>query len=233
MSGIYLVRHGQATLDGPEYDILSPRGIRQAQILGAYFQRLGCRFTRLFSGGLQRQNSTAQWIAAGLVNGGPPLEPAIRPEFIEHDTPAIVRAALPGLQGSDYQSMKKLSFEDRREIKKVIGLALTGWATGELTLPGVETRCDFVARVRAGLDRVADEAPTDESAMIVTSGGPIGAAMQIALGLSDREAVELSWRIRNTSVTVLKRREGRWHLVSFNSVAHLEMEREPDLLTYV
>lgn len=233
MSGIYLVRHGQATIDGPEYDILSPRGIRQAQILGAYFHRLGRRFARFYSGGLQRQNATAHWIIEGLVNGGPPLAPEIRPEFIEHDTPAIVRAALPGLPGGDFQSLKTLSIEDRREVKKVVGLALMGWATGELVLSGVETRADFVARVRAGLDRVAGESPADENQLIVTSGGPIGAAMQLALGLTDREAVELSWRVRNASVTVLKHHRDRWHLVSFNSVAHLEMEREPELLTYV
>ncbi|NLH50646.1 MAG: histidine phosphatase family protein [Myxococcales bacterium] len=233
MSAIYLVRHGQATVDGPEYDVLSPRGIRQAQILGAYFLRTGCRFARFYSGGLQRQNDTARRITAALADGGPPPEPEIFPEFVEHDTPAIVRAALPGIDGRDYDRLKKLPLEERRDLKRIIGRALLDWAAGDLTLPGVESRRDFVARVRAGLERAAVAAPAGENKLIVTSGGPIGAAMQLALGLTDREAVELSWIVRNASVTVLKRRRDRWALVSFNSVAHLEMEREPDLLTYV
>ncbi|HCT4576619.1 TPA: histidine phosphatase family protein, partial [Pseudomonas aeruginosa] len=34
MGSIYLIRHGQASFGADDYDVLSPTGIRQAEILG-------------------------------------------------------------------------------------------------------------------------------------------------------------------------------------------------------
>ena len=55
----------------------------------------------------------------------------------------------------------------------------------------------------------------------------------MALGLSDQRTVDVSWSVYNSSVTVFRfGGANRFSLSSFNSVAHLEICRDPDLLTY-
>jgi hypothetical protein len=44
--------------------------------------------------------------------------------------------------------------------------------------------------------------------------------------------VDLAWQIRNASVSTFKFSEQRFTLSSFNSVAYLEMQRDPSLITY-
>ena len=60
MGSIYLIRHGQASFGADDYDVLSPTGIRQAEILGDHLLNLGVRFDRVLSGGLRRQQHTAR-----------------------------------------------------------------------------------------------------------------------------------------------------------------------------
>ncbi|WP_164030788.1 histidine phosphatase family protein, partial [Serratia marcescens] len=50
MGSIYLIRHGQASFGADDYDVLSPTGIRQAEILGDHLRNLGVRFDRVLSG---------------------------------------------------------------------------------------------------------------------------------------------------------------------------------------
>lgn len=69
MGSIYLIRHGQASFGADDYDVLSPTGIRQAEILGDHLLNLGVRFDRVLSGGLRRQQHTAR---AALERLSPP-----------------------------------------------------------------------------------------------------------------------------------------------------------------
>jgi hypothetical protein len=52
------------------------------------------------------------------------------------------------------------------------------------------------------------------------------------LSLSDRETVQLSWQVKNASVSTFKYNRDRLTLSSFNNVAHLEISGEPGLVTY-
>jgi hypothetical protein len=58
------------------------------------------------------------------------------------------------------------------------------------------------------------------------------ALLQKALSLSDLEAIDLAWQVRNASVSTFKFSEDRFTLASYNSVAHLELQRDPSLITY-
>ncbi|MFH7495408.1 phosphoglycerate mutase family protein, partial [Pseudomonas syringae pv. tagetis] len=74
---MYLIRHGQASFGADIYDVLSPVGIRQCEVLGANLAQLGLTFDRCVSGELKRQQDTAQHVlvqytAAGLE--APPLQ---------------------------------------------------------------------------------------------------------------------------------------------------------------
>lgn len=59
VGSIYLIRHGQASFGADDYDVLSPIGIRQAEVLGAHLAQLGVRIDRSVSGDLRRQQHTA------------------------------------------------------------------------------------------------------------------------------------------------------------------------------
>lgn len=98
MGSIYLIRHGQASFGADDYDVLSPVGVEQAQVLGRHLADLGLTFDRCLSGDLRRQQHTAsaafdQYRALGL--SAPTLE--IDPAFNEFDGEAIIRALLPDL----------------------------------------------------------------------------------------------------------------------------------------
>jgi broad specificity phosphatase PhoE len=59
VGSIYLIRHGQASFGADDYDVLSPIGIRQAEVVGAHLAQLGTRLDRSLSGDLRRQQHTA------------------------------------------------------------------------------------------------------------------------------------------------------------------------------
>src|ERR1700743_3002247 len=93
VGSIYLIRHGQASFGADDYDVLSPTGVRQAQILGQHLAELGLSFDRCLAGDLRRQQDTAtlameQFAAVGMPV--PPLE--IDPAFNEFDADAVIRA---------------------------------------------------------------------------------------------------------------------------------------------
>ena len=59
MPEIYLVRHGEATIDGSKYDQLSEQGLVQARSLGRHFSELNLAFDRVVTGSMQRHLQTA------------------------------------------------------------------------------------------------------------------------------------------------------------------------------
>jgi broad specificity phosphatase PhoE len=83
MPVIYLLRHGQASADGPDYDVLSPLGGRQAGAAGQELIRRGLRDPIVVSGTLNRQRDTAK--ALGLA-----AEMRIDPRWNEYDHLGLV-----------------------------------------------------------------------------------------------------------------------------------------------
>jgi broad specificity phosphatase PhoE len=68
--------------------------------------------------------------------------------------------------------------------------------------------------------------------LVFTSGGPISAAFQMATGISDEGTLRVVWQIVNTSVTSLIYNAEQISLTSFNGRAHLDLEKDPKLITY-
>ena len=101
MGSIYLIRHGQASFGADDYDVLSPTGIRQAEILGDHLLNLGVRFDRVLSGGLRRQQHTARAALERLESSGlatPELE--VDPAFNEFEADAVIRAPAGPARGA-------------------------------------------------------------------------------------------------------------------------------------
>lgn len=59
LGSIYLIRHGQASFGAENYDVLSPLGVQQAEILGDYLIETGVTLNACFSGEMLRQTDTA------------------------------------------------------------------------------------------------------------------------------------------------------------------------------
>lgn len=232
MTEIYFIRHGQASFGSDNYDCLSDRGICQSELLGDYFKRLNICFQAVYSGPLERQIHTAE-IVTGQMNpgGGPGL--CITEKFDEFDAEAMIASQMddmvredPSLEAaaagfeSDFDSFKLL-FD--RAIKRM----MDGRSNEAENLEA------FINAVRKGIDQVVRENGTLKKIAVFTSGGTISAVMQQALKLAPEETVRLGWEIYNTSVSIFNCGNNRLDLKVFNSVAHLELNQDPDLITYL
>ena len=56
--------------------------------------------------------------------------------------------------------------------------------------------------------------------------------VKIALGLSDKKTLEISWQLLNASITRIKYSRRGMMLAGFNEVTHLELEGDEGLITY-
>lgn len=235
MGSIYLIRHGQASFGADDYDVLSPTGIRQAEVLGDHLATLGLSFDRCLSGTLRRQQHTAtsalqRCVAAGMA--APELE--LDAGFNEFDAEAVIRGLLPAMLADEPNALHILQNpkENRAEFQHLFSRIIQRWVTGEHDQPDHETWQGFVGAVRAGLERVLEQAHSKQNIAIFTSGGTITAMLHVLTGVPAHKAFELNWQIVNTSLSRLQFRGRDVTLASFNSRVHLELLKAPELITY-
>ncbi len=231
MSQIYLIRHGQASFGAADYDRLSDLGRRQCRLLGRYWRRTGMRFDAVFSGPLRRHRQTAHHAMAAMAPEKERFSPRIIHELEEIDTDRILAAQRERLlaEHPHLAGTYRLRNHDAAAFCEVMTLALKNSLAGGAEADDVFGR--FVARVQRGLERVAQAAAGMDRAVVFTSGGTIAVALQAALNLDPAVAVELGWKILNTSVSVLETGGGRMRLNSFNLTAHLDLEADDGLKT--
>ena len=235
MGSIYLIRHGQASFGADDYDVLSAVGIRQAEVLGKHLADLGLSFDRCLAGDLRRQQDTArialqQCDATGLLV--PPLETDAA--FNEFDADAVIRALLPGLLPEEPEALHILrnAAQNRGEFQRLFALIIERWLSGQHDTPELESWLGFVARVEGGLRRILEQADNSQKIAVFTSGGTITALLHLITHIPAREAFELNWQIVNTSLNQLKFRGREVALASFNSQAHLQLMKAPELITF-
>ena len=234
MSVIYFMRHGQASFGEENYDRLSDLGCRQSEILGDYFLDLGLRFDAVYSGTIERQTVTARIVMSRFPDEAARPPGQSWPEFNEYQSSEIIESQIPALIEEDATISDALErmYTDRRSFQRVFESAMLRWVSGRYDQPGVETWKAFSGRVRKGVRRIMTDNGRRKKIAVFISGGPISAALQMALGLDDETALRLNWQIRNTSVSTFKYDDEGIFLGSFNSVAHLEQQRDSGLLTY-
>ncbi|BAN49391.1 histidine phosphatase family protein [Metapseudomonas resinovorans] len=235
MGSIYLIRHGQASFGADDYDVLSPIGIRQAEVLGSHFAQLGLRLDRCVSGDLRRQQHTAQAAlaqldAAGL--GAPAIQ--IDPAFNEFDADAVIRSLLPDLLPEEPEALHILrnGAQNRAEFQRLFSKLVLRWVSGEHDKPELQSWQAFVEQVCGGLERLLAQAGSKQNIAVFTSGGTITALLHLVTGIPAASAFELNWQIVNTSLNRLKFRGSEVSLASFNSHVHLELLKAPELITY-
>lgn len=239
MHRILLVRHGQATIDGDDYDQLSEVGHRQARLLGEHWLGRELRVERVVSGPLRRQVETREGVLRIYrEHGRDGFESSTLHELREHEGFVVVSAALAELESEDSPDgdrARRLAAADKLDLSLYFRLYrtitlkwLTGWAP--VAAGHAEPWAEFRRRVEAGLARLCEGAAADGRSVVFTSGGPVAVAVGAALRLTDEAVLHLSWIVQNASVSEFMVRDGELVLLRFNGVSHLERD---GLITFV
>ncbi|MBH3426502.1 histidine phosphatase family protein [Pseudomonas alkylphenolica] len=235
MGSIYLIRHGQASFGADDYDVLSPVGIRQSEALGEHLAHVGIRLVRCVAGDLRRQQDTARLALAAMQRTGCAV-PQVDTDnaFNELDADAVIRTLLPGLLADEPEARHILrnGAQHRSEFQRLFALMIQRWHDGEYDCDDIESWATFVERVNGGLQRVLAQAASGDNVAIFTSGGTITALLHLVTRITASQAFALNWQIINTSLSQLKYRGREVTLASFNSQAHVQLLRAPELITY-
>ncbi|GLZ37815.1 histidine phosphatase family protein [Actinokineospora sp. NBRC 105648] len=211
MSVVYLIRHGQASFGAADYDVLSPTGHRQAEVLGEELRSRGVDPAQAWSGTLARQRDTAR---IALEAAGVDLPCQTDPRWNEYDHLGLVQHHLAAARTTGPASP--------REFQAVLDAALHSWVNGG---PAAGSFADFEAGAWAAL------AETEGTAVVFTSGGVIAALCSRLLGLPGAAVVALNRVVVNAAITKVVTGRSGATLVSFNEHGHFEGPNR-DLLTY-
>lgn len=219
MVEITLVRHGQANAgaqDEESYDRLSDLGRDQAAWLGAHFAEMGHEFDLILSGTLNRQRDTAQAVADRL--GG----------HVQQD---------PRLNEMDYfglsQSLKDTHAldmpTDREGFIAHLPQVIDAWERGQIH-SHLEPFAAFQDRINAV---IALAEARGGRVLLVTSGGVIGMAMRLLLGLETRRFAGVLLQIHNSSVHRFVKLGDDLALDCFNALPHLDRPERRHARTYI
>jgi broad specificity phosphatase PhoE len=199
---LFLVRHGQSTwnherrIQGQLDPPLSDEGRRQAARLG---KRLAGRtFSALYTSDLKRAAETAQLVGQAVGVVGMPM------------------AELREIYLGQWEGLRT------EELAERFPEAWASW-TDEPDwdlVPGGEGSAAFEARVSLALDRLFARHPQDD-VLVVTHGGVIQIALHHVVGRPGRGI--FPFRIQNTSVSILEKRNGRVVVSGVNDIGHLEV----------
>lgn len=217
MGQVLLVRHGQASWDGADYDVLSDRGHEQGRLLGAALAARGIRPDVVVSGGMRRHRETVDNVVAGGGLGAVDVE--VDPGWDEYDHVSML-AQVP----TEFAGDKPTAAEFQAWMEQ----ATDRWIRGEHAEDYHEPFASFTARVDAALRRTVGGA--GGTTLVVTSGGPISWVTAGLLGGGATLWSRLNVVCVNTGVTKLVTGRRGVTLVSFNEHAHLE--GVPEMLTY-
>jgi broad specificity phosphatase PhoE len=206
MPVIHLVRHGQASVDAADYDVLSSLGELQARATGRALAQRGLRDQLVLSGTLNRQRDTAKALveAADLTFVGEP-----DPRWDEYDhLHLLTRYSTPATVES---------VQDR------VDHALTAW---------IDDPDGGWSAFQAGASQALHELPQrlgpGRDAVVVTSGGVIATVCGVLLGLPPTGVAALNRVTVNAGLTTFVCGGRGVSLLTFNDHAHLDRA----LLTY-
>jgi broad specificity phosphatase PhoE len=238
MSRLFLIRHGQASFLESNYDKLSPRGEQQSRILGEYWAGLKLRFDSVYSGPRVRQRETARIVGEAYKAAGLPWpEPVVLKSFDEFQAERVMERCLPELIETDAQirtmneafTQAQTRPEQFKTFQRMFEVVIGRWAGGELPLEGIESWPEFCRRVQSGIEQLSSNGNRGQQIAIFSSGGPVGVAMQRALGLSTEATLKSGTMVRNCSFSEFLFSGGRFTLSSYNATPHFT---DPEMITH-
>ncbi len=215
MAPLLFVRHGQASFDGPDYDVLSPLGRRQARALGRW---LAGRYPALdlFAGPRRRHVETAEEARAGAAELGVQYQTAVAaPLLDEIPIDDILRVYLPrvspGLGLAAFALGGVVDGPGRQERISLIYRAVAlWWRDPDKSSGDFESAAEFEARIA----RAAGELAGDSPCCAFTSAGPLVAALSVFAAPLLVQAVSPT-DIANCAVVELTRHEAVFRSMAF------------------
>lgn len=234
MSTLFMIRHGQATLDGGDYDRLSPLGRVQAERLGTLWAEQGFVIDHAYSGTQTRHRDTAHLVAAGYRKEGlqfPDIIPDAR--FNEIDSFDFLARIYRHLLDRDTE-FRSLVDDARRALHtnspekftlfdRCMHIIMSAWIEGRF--PDVEG-ISWNDYRRLVLSTQADLVQLDDRCRIAvfTSGNPIAIYAGHARNASSEEILGIAHRMLNTAISRFALQDGGVTLVSLNETPHLDDE---------
>ena len=236
MSTLLLIRHGQGTLSGGEYDQLSPVGIEQARALGRWLAARGLKVDRLLSGPRKRHSETAELVRSGWTEQHLPCpQMEIIPEWDEHCGQELMMRVIPKRMVEQPELKEILraaragSEGGRRHFFKLWQEVSLQWVRSQACDEDLEKFSTFRSRVEEQIRHIARQSGKGNVVLVVTSGGPVAAATGRALDLDDEKTLQISWQVRNASCSEFIYSGDRFSLLSLNQTGHLP----PGLVSFI
>ena len=240
VSLLTMVRHGQASFLASNYDQLSEIGERQSRKRGRYWSARRTFIDAVYTGPRLRQRNSAAFAGVEYEDAGNPWpSPIVLDDLDEYDLDGLMGRLAPRLaeQNPDhatlvarYERSKIEGGEPRmRAFQRMFESLMQHWQTADPSGLDLESWPAFCGRVRRVIRTIQESAGHGKHVAVFTSGGFIACSVQQALGVADTMALELNWRIRNSSLTEFVFTPDRFTLDSFNAIPHLD---EPALRTY-
>ncbi len=184
-----------ALVDGHGDPPLAPAGELQAELVADRLASSGEPIAAIYVTTLRRTHQTAAPLASRLG-----LEPIVEPELRE-----VYLGEWEGgefrRRAADLDPIIVRMYEEQR------------WDV----VPGAEPEADLAARVRRGIERIANAHP-DELVVAVVHGGVIGQVLNLATGTTGFSFTGAS----NASISHLVVAGDRWIVRCFNDTAHLQ-----------
>ena len=237
MLRVTLVRHGQARFDEDNYDLLSDRGRRQAAALGQWWRTQSFCPAFAWSGGMVRQNETAQLALQALLGASAARCPDVHvePRLREFDHREIFYQHRPDLREPAALAHWKAHATDYAQtFAETYDAALQRWMSGVHDTDYAESWLQFKARCVAGLLAVCAAAhdhrsepeaarpQTPAELLVFTSSGPISALIQSCWEVPDHRVRALQQGLMNSGLTSLRVDAAlRWTLETVNACPHL------------
>lgn len=225
MPTILLVRHAQASFGSADYDVLSPVGHEQTQLLAAALARRGLNVTRVAAGSARRQQDTAAPCAAERG-----LEVEVDARWNEYETEEVLQHHGQEAVSLDGTGAAGEEISSRR-FQAVLDGALGAWVATGAETTATESWPDFLGSRTAALAELAAALDSGETGLVFTSGGVIAALGAHLLGDHPDLFPTLNRVLLNTGITKLAVGRAGTSLISFNEHVHLD-DDGGQLLTY-
>jgi broad specificity phosphatase PhoE len=210
MSVLTLVRHAQASFLAENYDELSARGRKQARLLGEFWVSRKIDFDEVYCGPRVRHRDTAAIVGSAFTGAGRRWpDPVVLEELDEYDLGNLLQHLAPDLSRREiaFAELVERYLQNRdgpergRSFQRMFEALTLHWAMTPCTIDGVEGFAGFRSRVERGLNLVMEKPGSGRRVVLFTSSGFIGTSISQTLDASNRMALELSWRLRNSSPT--------------------------------
>jgi len=220
MPRVILVRHGQASAGTDNYDRLSPKGVRQATLLGEFWARQNVNVDAAFNGTLERQQHTAK-LALQPLTCSPDV--TVLPAIDEYDHTKVDLVHGEGITSDG----GAIEFDDYLNIMR-------HWKnTPDADKHSLESFQHFEQRGWQAIREAALKAEPRATLVFFTSGGIVSTVLQQVLSLSFEQTMHLIWETRNASITQLHVSENASYMLDYNTVPHLLAENDKTLITQI